>query len=185
MPAIDRRNKAKVYKDGSSLISVGLTAEQAQEALGDPAATAGWYGLGYQAGGSLGRDVNAQRVTDESGDVIGTSSTNDDATIQNTTQQTDAVSLGLYEWLETHEVPVRYILPTHESTPELVQVHFHPAMSKDVGPDTITTQKGVRTMQFTLRGDKGRKVVKDVALDQSDWAAAGLDGAMDTVFAAA
>ena len=107
MPYIDRRNKQKVYKNGSSRIDAYLTAAQASEALGDPAAVAGWYSLGYQAGGNVGRETDAQKVRDESREVIGSTSTVNDFVISNTTQQTDAASLDLYEFIEANEVPVR------------------------------------------------------------------------------
>lgn len=183
MAFIDRRDKSKVYKNGSSNIAVGLTEAEAQEALDDATAVAAWYGLGYQAGGNVGRDNNAQKVYDESGEPITSTGTVDDFVITNTTQQTDAQSLKLYEWLETHDVPVRYILPT--PNPAVVQVHYHPRVSKDEGSDQLSTSQGVRTLQFTLRGKKSDRVVEDVAADQSDWATAGLGDAMDTVFAAA
>ena len=178
---IDRRDKKKVYKDGSSLIDVGLTAEQATEALG--AAVAGWYNLGYMGGGNVGRDTNAQREQDESGENIGVTASTDDFVITNTTKQTDAKSLKLYAWLELNEVPVRYILPTPD--PGVVQVHYHDGVTKDVGSDQITTSQGVRTMQFTLRGKKAGHKFEDVAADQSDWAGTDVEDAMDTVFAAA
>lgn len=183
MAFIDRRNKAKIYKDGSSLIGAGLTEAQAQEALGDESAVAGWYGLGYMAGGNVGRDNNAQKVYDESGEPVTSTGTVDDFVITNTTQQTDAQSLKLYAWLENNDVPIRYILPTPD--PDVVQVHYHPSMSKDEGSEQLPTQQGVRTMQFTLRGAKRDHVFADVATDQSDWATAGLGDALDTVFAPA
>ena len=179
---IDRRSKQKVYKDGSSLIAAGLTEAQAVEALG-AGSVAGWYGLGYQAGGNLGRDGNSTKIYDEAGEAITSTSTSDDFLIQNTAQQTDAATLKLFEWLEKNEVPIRYILPTPD--PAVVQVHYHPAMSKDEGSDQVSTSKGPRTMQFVLRGKKSDRVFDDVATDQSDWDAAGLGDAMDTAFAPA
>ena len=181
MAWIDRRDNGKVYQNGSSKIDVGLTADQATEALG--AAVAGWYNIGYMAGGTVGRETNAQREQDESGDTIATVASNDDFVIQNTTKQTDAVTLRLLEWLETNEVPVRYILPTPD--PDVVQVHYHPAMSKDVDGNGISTGQGVRQQQFTLRGKKALRAFDDVAADQSDWAGTDVEDAMDTVFAAA
>lgn len=182
MAHVDRRDQAKVYQDGSSLIAAGLTAEQAIEVFGT-GSVAAWYGLGYQGGGNLGRDTNAQRVYDESGEEIGTTSQNDDFVITNTSQQTDAATLKLHDWLEKNAVPIRYILPTKD--PDVVQVHYHPSMKKDVGSDQISTAKGVRTKQFTLRGKKSLHVFDDVAADQSDWDTAGLGDAEDTTFAAA
>lgn len=176
---IDRRNKQKVYKDGSSRIDVGLTGLQAEDALG-AGAVAGWYTLGYMAGGNVGRDNNAQKVYDESGEPITSTGTVNDYTIQNTTQQTDAGTLKLLRWLETHPVPVRYVLPTPD--PAVVQVHYHPAMQKDEGPDQISTSQGVRTLQFTLRGSDRDHVFDDVAADQSGWEESGLGGAMDSAF---
>ena len=182
MGLIDRNSKSRVYKDGSSKIDAGLTEAQALEVFGS-GATAGWYRTGFMAGGTIGRDGNSQKVYDEAGEAVASTSTSDDFLIANTTQMTDAQSLKLYEFLETNEVPVRYILPTPD--PDVVQVHYHPAMTKDEGSDQISTSKGVRTMQFTLRGKRSLRVFDDVATDQSDWAAAGLGDAMDTVFAPA
>lgn len=177
---VDNRSKAKVYKNGSSKIDVGLTEEQAQEAFGDEDATGGWYRIAFMAGGNVGRDTNRQRIQDESGKTIGSSGSNDDFVITNTTQQTDAGTLRLLEWLETNEAPVRYILPT--ATAGIAQIHYHPAMTKDEGADQISTQVGVRQLQFTLRGDKERRFYDDVSETvQTAWPTE-LAGAKDTAF---
>lgn len=182
MAFFDRRNKNNVYLDGSSLIAVGLTEAQAQEALADATAVAGWYGIGYTAGGNVGRDNNAQKEYDESGEPIASTRTVNDFVITNTSQQTDAVTLGLFEWLESNDVPVRYILPTPD--PDVIQLHYHPSVRKDEGSDQLSTQQGVRTLQFTLRGAKRDHVYGDLAADQSDWTEAFADATDDT-FAAA
>ena len=181
MGLLDRRDRAKAYKDGSSQIDVGLTETQAVAIFG-AGSVAAWYRIGYMAGGTIGRETDNQKVFDESGEYVGTTGSRDEHVITNTSQQTDADSLKLFEFLETTEVPVRYILPTND--PTKVQVHYNSGMLADEAR-SISTQKGVRTMQFTLRGNKADHLYADLLADQSDWDAAGLGDAMDTEFAAA
>lgn len=181
MATTDRRSRARVYKDGSSQIDVGLTTAQAEAVFGS-GATAAWYRIGHMAGGNLGRETDNQKVYDENGEYVGTTGTRDEHVITNTSQQTDAETLKLFEWLETNAVPVRYILPTPD--PAVVQVHYHPAMLADEARQ-VTTSKGIRTMQFALRGKKSDHAFADVAADESDWATSDVADAVDATFSPA
>jgi len=176
---MDLRDKSKVYQDGSSMIDFGFTGAALDEALGTTSNTPAWVRMAYHAGGDYGRDTDRQRQYDEGGTVVATTGTTNDWTIQNTTQQVDARTRKILKYLDTHEVPVRYFLPTTD--PTKVTVEYHPAMSKDEGADRISTARGIRTLQYTLRGDNARHVFDDLPVVQTSWPAA-FAGAKDTAF---
>ena len=179
MSLVDLRDPTKIYKNGSSMLDLGMTEEQAQEAFGDEDAVAAWYRVARLAGGTIGRDTDAQRVRDEGTVVVATTSTTNDWTIDNTIQMTDARTLKLMEYWETHELPARYFLPTED--PTKTQLHYHPAMTKDEGADRISTSAGVRTMGFVARGEKARHVYDDLPVVQTSWPAA-FNGAKTSAF---
>lgn len=185
MPQVDLRNADYRYEDGSSLLAVGLTEAQAQEALADPTATGGWYVISYLEGGSVGREVSVEDDYDESNTFLGSKTEQDDFTIVNTVKQTDDQTLGLLKWLETNSVPVRYPLPAGDdgSGNALHQLHYHPSMRKAIENETMNTARGQqRQLQFTLRGDKAQHVYATVDLsDDTAWPST-LDDAKDTVF---
>lgn len=181
MATINRNDKTKRYEGGSSLLQLGLTAEQAQAALGDAEAVAGWYTVSYLEGGTIGREVNATQDYDESGEHLGTITEQDQFVVVNTAKQTDAQTLKLLAWWEKNSVPVRYPLPAGDGW----QMHYHPSMRKDVANETLPTTRGLRTFQFTARGKKADHVFEDVdgidATAQAEWPDS-LAGAKDTVF---
>jgi hypothetical protein len=178
---LDLRAQDKVLRNGSSCIDVGMTADQLDEALGTNDAVDAWVRFSYQAGGEIGNENDSQILRDESGENLGSFGVVDDYTITNTAQQTDARTLKILRWLETHDAPVRYFLPTND--PLTMQVHYHPAMSKDKG-GRLGTAMGPRTTAFTLRGDEKRHVFDDLLVVQTAWPAA-FTGAKDAAFAGA
>lgn len=187
MAEINLRSKGSIFKDGSSLLALGLTAAAAKVALGDPAATGGWYIVSYLVGGSVGREAQATKDYDESGEYLGTTTELDEWVVKNTAKQTDDATLALIEYWQTHELPMRYPLPAgadDEGKP-LHQLYYHPAMTADIGNDEISTARGQRNLPFTARGDRKLLVRKTVDLtDQQNWPDELAD-ALDTAFPAA
>ena len=185
MAQVDLRNADYRYEDGSSLLAIGLSAAQAQEALADVAATGGWYVVSYLKGGTIGREVSVTDDYDEGNTFLGSVTEQDDFVVVNTVKQTDDQTLSLLKWWETNSAPVRYPLPAGDdgSGNDLHQLHYHPSVRKTIENETMATSRGQqRQLQFTLRGDKNAHVFATVDLTDPDNRPASLANAKDDVF---
>lgn len=191
MAVVDKRNKALAYEGGSSQIAVGLTAVQAQEAMGDASEAGGWYIIGYQEGGQFGPDRDSEEVKDEADELVKVRTTRDEFVITNTVMQTDDKTLLLLEWLEDAEngVPARYPLPTNQGEGLDVEAQWVFLYNANVRKENWTVSTGadsIRSRQFTLVGTRDTegnlKAIVTLPVDQGDPAWGDYSEFIDTAF---
>lgn len=110
MPIYDKRLKNFVFEGGTDLLEVYL--EAAEYIVGS---LAGWFTIGYMAGGTVGPERDVEEIKSEAGVKIRDRVTNDKYVFANASLQTDDDTLAVFEFLEDNAKKYRYKLPAFTS----------------------------------------------------------------------
>ena len=190
MATIDLRSTAERANGGSSKLYVGLTAAQAQAALGDGAATAAWYIIAYLAGGQMGPSRDTEQDRDEGNVLLGDVVTRNEFIIGESSKMTGARTLKLLRWLEDNFVPCKRVLPLQEDATN-DQLWYFPRVKVDKEDWRMNVQAAQqRQRPFTIRAANADEtdvtdpyVFDDVDLsDETGWPAELAD-AKEAIFA--
>ena len=194
MAAIDNRSTRNAAKGGSSLLDVGLTADEAVTMFGagsDPA----WYVLGELEGGEIGDNTAADRRANEAGEHVTQTNATEQFEIGNTLLTTDDVTLDLLDLLSDGKLrPMRYPLPMGVDADgnRLYQLYYFPAAKVRQGAeaDEHPGRPGAQApVQGARLSDARRAAVRAQDRPPGRSGQLGrrleLDGAKDTRFSAA
>lgn len=192
MARIDRRPNLPVYKGGSSLIDVGLVADDVTKVFGagDPA----WYVLAEIETSEFGESVEEEVVRNEADDIVTTFHNNETFDVQATLLNADTETLRLLDLLSEpgrffkFRVPVPVGLDGDGNKIYQLWCLPHARVRRENWRIQNAASQN-RTRQITIVGypkdGEPPYLVADVELvDQSGWPAE-LDGFLDTVYAAA
>jgi hypothetical protein len=151
MPIIDKRDDSKAYFGGSSLLQVYLTEAQAL-AVYLAGSVAGWYTMGYLAGGQVGEEYETEQLKDEAGVIVRNKVNSDESIFENTLMQTDDATMRLVAHLADVPHKFRYLLPAEEGKHQIYGMYRGLA---DKNSWRVGTAEGEnRQRPFIIRGSK-------------------------------
>lgn len=156
MAFTDRRETINdPYRQGSSLLALGLNGTNATELIGDSADPA-WYSIGELEGGELGPSRDTEEILNEAGEQVVQVTNRDEFVITNTLQSTDVETLTILEKMENLYLPARYPLPagTDGSGTEMHQMWYFPHVTVMKEDWRLNTDNSVRTRDFTIKAVK-------------------------------